>query len=368
MDVPRTKKRDTREVMVVPIKEETFATAKKIHVYAVPIMRSSSDVSYIAFYRGAPTSAITHYAKVTRIEKNLTFPEVFPGGSSVVTRQDQPLKVYRLDDLKELKRRVKKGRNPPVSGPRYTELATLRKARYLDEVWPPEDAKGKQGTAERAKKDGEPIASTDGTAEPAKKRGRRKRKKKVEEEKVAPEPAAEETKDGEAPKRKRRKRGSRNRKSKDEVEGEPSRPTVHYIVDGSNVALETRTFKEGGRLQQIELVVEKLAKTDGAAITILVDANLRHHIDRKDDLEIMIKDRKVLQAPAQTDADEFILQTAEAHRSRGEDVVIITNDRYLEYLKKYKPRFDWVRDAVKQFMFVFSSDGSQVIEAIISLN
>ena len=139
-----------------------------------------------------------------------------------------------------------------------------------------------------------------------------------------------EAKDGEATKRKRRKRGSRKRKSED--------------------------------------VVDKLEKTDGAAITILVDANLRHHIDRKDDLETMIKDRKVLQAPAQTDADEFILQTAEAHRSRGEEVVIITNDRYLEYLKKYKPRFDWVRDAVKQFMFVFSADGSKVLEAIISLN
>ncbi len=148
----------------------------------------------------------------------------------------------------------------------------------------------------------------------------------------------------------------------------PERPSIHYIVDGSNVALEARTFKDGGCLKQIELVREKLTRTDGAAVTILVDANLRHHIDRKDDLEVMIKDRRVLQAPAQTDADEFILQTAEAHGSRGEDVVIITNDRYLEYLRKYKPRFDWVRDSSKQFMFVFSADGSQVIEAIISLN
>ena len=367
-DVPRTRKRDTREVMVVPIKEETFATAKKIHVYAVPIVRSTSDVSYIAFYRGAPTSAITHYAKVTRIEKNLTFPEVFPGGSSVVTRQDKPLKVYRLDDLKELKRRVLKGRNPPVSGPRYTDLATLRKARYLDEVWPPDEGKGTKRAKEGAKKDERPKTSTDEKAEPAKKRGRRKRKKRTEEDRAAPEPATVAAKDGEATKRKRRKRGSRKGKSADEVEAEPSRPTVHYIVDGSNVALEARSFKEGGRLQQIELVVDKLEKTDGAAITILVDANLRHHIDRKDDLEIMIKDRKVLQAPAQTDADEFILQTAEAHRARGEEVVIITNDRYLEYLKKYKPRFDWVRDAAKQFMFVFTADGSKVLEAIISLN
>jgi len=337
--------------MVVPIKEETFAAAKKIHVYAVPIVRSTSDAVYIAFYRGAPTSAITHYAKVTKIEKNLTFPEVFPGGSDVITKQDRPLKVYRLDSLSELKRRVKKGRNPPVSGPRYTDLATLRKARYLDEVWSPEKGKGAEPPKERA--EGE-------------KRSGRRRGKKRTEERPTHDPVPAEAADKETGKKKRRKKGSG--KGKEEDESSPKGPTVHYILDGSNVALEARVFKDGGCLAQIELVRDKLIQTEGAAITILVDANLRHHIDRKEDLEKMIQDRKVLQAPAQTDADEFILMTAEAHRSRGEEVVIITNDRYLEYMKKYKPRFDWVRGASKQFMFVFSADGTEVLEAIISLN
>ena len=363
-DVPRSRKKERREVMVVPIKEDTFAAAKKIHVYAVPIVRSSSDATYIAFYRGVPTSAITHYAKVTKIEKNLTFTEVFPGGSSVITKQDRPLKVYRLDALKELKRRVKKGRNPPVSGPRYTELATLRKARYLDEVWPPEKGKEKG----EPKGDGKVTAAPAEKAEPKRKKGSRKRKKKETEERPAPEPAVADGEAEDPSLKKRRKRGSRKRTASTDEGSVPNKPSIHYIVDGSNVALEARIFKDGGCLEQIELVREKLTKTDGAAVTILVDANLRHHIDRKDDLEQMIKDRRVLQAPAQTDADEFILQTAEAHRSRGEDVVIITNDRYLEYLRKFKPRFDWVRDSSKQFMFVFSADGSQVIEAIISLN
>jgi hypothetical protein len=348
MHVPRSRKRERREVMVVPIKEETFAAAKKIHVYAVPIVRSTSDVTYIAFYRGAPTSAITHYAKVTKIEKNLTFPEVFPAGSDAVQKQDRPLKVYRLDTLKELKRRVKKGRNPPVSGPRYTDLATLRKARYLDEVWAPDK--------EKAEKLAKEIAEADRRKG---KRGGRKRS----EQAPAPSEAMEEEKG----KKRRRKRGSRKGRSKMEGESVPISPSVHYIVDGSNVALEARNFKKGGCLKQIELVRDKLAKTEGAAVTILVDANLRHHIDRKDDLERMILDRRVLQAPAQTDADEFILMTAEAHRARGEEVVIITNDRYLDYLKKYKPRFDWVKDAVRQFMFVFSADGEKVLEAIISM-
>ncbi len=353
MDVPRSKKRERRrEVMVVPIKEETFAAAKKIHVYAVPIVRSTSDASYIAFYRGAPTSAITHYAKVTKIEKNLTFAQVFPGGSVAVKRDEKPLKVYRLDKLTELKRRVKKGRNPPVSGPRYTKLATLRKARYLDEVWTPDKEKGKEKAEPKDK------------AEPEKK-GKGKRGKKKDEKPSPPEASAAEDEKGKK-RRKRKKRG----KSKERPEGEsvPTRPSVHYIVDGSNVALEARTFKQGGCLKQIELVMEKLGKTEGSAVTVLVDANLRHHIDRKDDLERMINERRVLQSPAQTDADEFILQTAEAYRSRGQKVIIITNDRYLDYIKKYKPRFDWVKETAKQFMFVFTPDGSEPLEAMITLD
>ncbi|MCK5253988.1 MAG: hypothetical protein KAQ96_13605, partial [Thermoplasmata archaeon] len=143
-----TKARRVREVVVVPVKEEAFAAARKLHVYAVPIVRSTSDVSYIAFYRGAPTSAITHYAKVIKISKNMSFQEVFPGGSSILLPEDSALKVYHLDPIVELQRRVKKGRNPPISGPRYTKLDKLTKARYLDEIWPPEDT---ATTKDRAK-------------------------------------------------------------------------------------------------------------------------------------------------------------------------------------------------------------------------
>ena len=128
---------------------------------------------------------------------------------------------------------------------------------------------------------------------------------------------------------------------------------THSLFDAKNIRGE-----DGAML--VDPTIRRIPKSDKKREII--------REDRKDDLESMIKDRRVLQVPAQTDADEFILQTAEAHRSRGEEVAIITNDRYLEYVKKYKPRFDWVRDASKQFMFVFSADGSQVLEAIISLN
>jgi hypothetical protein len=366
--------------VVVPIREEAFAAARKLHVYAVPISRSTSDVKFVAFYRGAPISAITHYAEVEAIEKNLAFSDVFPSGSAVLTREDQPLKVYRLGPLHEFKRRVKKGKNPPISGPRYTKLPILQKARFLDEVWAPEEdvnakdrpkAKGRAKPAAKGAPKG-PSEKEDGR----KRRGRKGRTKDAGTARDAQStdaPAKVSGQVDEKEPKKKRKRGSRGRKGgKAKVESgtpqTPAKPSIHYIVDGSNVAMEARTFKEGGRLQQIELLLDRLTTEAGAAVTVIVDANLRHHIDRKDDLEVMIKERRVLQAPARTDADEFILLTAESHRSRGEDVVVVSNDRYLDYINKFKPRFDWVKSSHKKFMFVFSHDGGEVLEAMISLN
>ncbi len=376
-------------MVVVPVKEDAFAAARKLHVYAVPISRSASDVSYIAFYRGAPTSAITHYAKVIKISKNMSFQEVFPGGSSILLPEDSALKVYHLDQLVELQRRVKKGRNPPISGPRYTKLDKLTKARYLDEIWPPEETAKAKGTSGAKAKEPESQKKTRASrggkaakgAEP-KKKGQAERKKGSEPAKTQAKktPAkrtrttsktkekAPEPEKGSEPASKRGTRGKAKSEVKEEEPGEVPKPSVRYIVDGSNVALEARTFKEGGRLSQIELLTAKLEETEGASVTVIVDANLRHHIDRKDDMEVMIKDRRILQAPAQTDADEFILLTAEYHRSSGEEVIIVSNDRFQDYIKKFKPRFDWVKNSQQKFMFVFSHEGSEVIEAMISIS
>jgi len=379
-------------VVVVPVKEEAFAAARKLHVYAVPIARSTSDVSYIAFYRGAPTSAITHYAKVIKISKNMSFQEVFPGGSSILLPEDSSLKVYHLDPIVELQRRVKKGRNPPISGPRYTKMERLTKARYLDEIWPPEvaqAAKDRGRSRSKAKEADVPKKAKAGrgvkVAKEAgpKEKGRPKKTKATQPSKKDTQKASVKTAkktsgtkertpeptEGPKPASKRRKRAKKKGEKEEEEEepGEVPKPSVRYIVDGSNVALEARSFKEGGRLSQIELLTAKLSETDGAAVTVIVDANLRHHIDRKDDMEDMIKDRRILQAPAQTDADEFILLTAEFHRSKGESVVIVSNDRYQDYIKRFKPRFDWVKETQQKFMFVFSHDGSEVIEAMTSI-
>jgi hypothetical protein len=103
--------------------------------------------------------------------------------------------------------------------------------------------------------------------------------------------------------------------------GNGSQPPV-AIVDGSNVAYST----EGGgpRLENILLVREKL-RTEGYKPIVVVDAALRHQIDRKDEFERLVDDGSIKQAPPGTDADYFILAFA-----RDMDASVVSNDRFKE--------------------------------------
>ena len=374
--VPRAKRE--RDLIVVPVHEEVFASARKLRIVAIPITQNSEDVRYVAFYRNAPTSSITHFAPVLRIDKNVRYKEIFPSSSEMVKKDDMPLKVYHLAPMEVLEHPVKKGWSAPIAGPRYASIDDLRDGHYIDEVWPPTTEEAKERLQrrqrehdERKRREGQQAASRrtkDGTAAPSgeapkKKRRRGHRGGRGRKKSKGPAPATKAT--GEVAAKATEAVRAVQRQIAPKRAGTPS---VHYIVDGANVAMEARKMKEGGRLHQIELIMDRLASVKGALVTVIVDAGLRHHIDRKDDLELMIERREVLQAPAQTQADEFILMTAEYLRSKGEKVRIVSNDVYSDYIKRYKPRFDWVHDVQEQFMFIFGPERDDVLDVMISMS
>ncbi len=92
------------------------------------------------------------------------------------------------------------------------------------------------------------------------------------------------------------------------------------IVDGSNVAYST----EGGgpKLENILLVSQKL-RDEGYRPVVLVDAALRHNIDRRAEFERLVDDGAIKQAPPGTDADYFILSFA-----RDLQAPVVSNDRF----------------------------------------
>lgn len=63
---------------------------------------------------------------------------------------------------------------------------------------------------------------------------------------------------------------------------------------------------------------------------IIIDASLRHEIDNPRQLEALIDDKTIRQAPAGTDADYFILEVAE-----DDDAIVVSNDDFGEYEHEY---------------------------------
>ena len=112
------------------------------------------------------------------------------------------------------------------------------------------------------------------------------------------------------------------------------------IVDGSNVAHSS----EGERavLDNIRVVYDKLLE-EGYEPIVVVDAALRHQIDRPADFEAMVENGKIRQAPAGTDADYFILSFA-----RELDASVVSNDRF----KDRQQAFPEARERAIRYMIV----------------
>jgi hypothetical protein len=111
------------------------------------------------------------------------------------------------------------------------------------------------------------------------------------------------------------------------------------IVDGSNVA---HSSEGTARLFNIQLVCEKLIE-EGYEPIVVVDAALRHQIDKRREYEELVDQGKLRQAPAGTDADYFILSFA-----RELAASIVSNDRFKDRMQS----FPEARDRVIRYMIV----------------
>ncbi len=122
-------------------------------------------------------------------------------------------------------------------------------------------------------------------------------------------------------------------------QAEPKELSNIVIVDGSNVA---HSSEGTPRLFNIQLICEKLLE-EGYEPVVVVDAALRHQIDRKQDYERLVDEGRLRQAPAGTDADYFILSFA-----RELAATIVSNDRF----KDRVAAFPEARDRVIRYMIV----------------
>lgn len=125
------------------------------------------------------------------------------------------------------------------------------------------------------------------------------------------------------------------------------------VVDGNNVAWSVQK-KRKPKLENILHVRDALVE-QGFEVIIWVSAKLRHDIDRQTELEEMMRSNQILQAPAGTNDDKFILKTAE--RLGG---YVVSNDQFKDF-----PKETWLQgrrlnySLVGEEVFIVDSNGSE---------
>lgn len=101
------------------------------------------------------------------------------------------------------------------------------------------------------------------------------------------------------------------------------------VVDGSNVAWENASAAGQPRVSNL-VAARRTLEEHGYDPIMIVDATLRHQVDDPDQLEALMDDERVLQAPAGTQADYFALATA-----KEQGCQIVSNDTFEQWSEEF---------------------------------
>ena len=114
------------------------------------------------------------------------------------------------------------------------------------------------------------------------------------------------------------------------------------IVDGANVAYGEQSNEGKPKVSNLTLM-HKALEAQGYDPIIVIDASLPYDVDDRQQLEALLDQQRLRQAPADTEADYFVLRTAEDHEAK-----VVTNDTY----EKYRDQFPWIDERRVPFMIV----------------
>ena len=114
------------------------------------------------------------------------------------------------------------------------------------------------------------------------------------------------------------------------------------VVDGANIAYIEPSKKGDPKVSNITSVVS-LLKEKGYQPIVIIDASLHHKVDDPEQLDALINERVIRQAPAGTDADYFVLEVADENNAN-----VVSNDRFEPYQKD----FPWIKERRIPLMIV----------------
>ncbi|MEJ2248666.1 MAG: tetratricopeptide repeat protein [Candidatus Lokiarchaeota archaeon] len=120
---------------------------------------------------------------------------------------------------------------------------------------------------------------------------------------------------------------------------------VILSIDGANVIRSEEDDKGKAKLSNMKLLKKRLKFYGLSNYKIFCDSNLKYKIDNRDSYENMIKDGKVIETPAKTEADLFILKFAKDNNG-----FIISNDQFRDHYENFGKK--WIESKRITFQFV----------------
>ncbi|MHA1914469.1 MAG: NYN domain-containing protein [Promethearchaeota archaeon] len=106
------------------------------------------------------------------------------------------------------------------------------------------------------------------------------------------------------------------------------------LVDITNILNMDKDLDGKLRVENVMKVYEAVSIL-GYTPQLIADASMRYAMDNRDQYDKLVDAKIVLQSPAETKADEYILEIA-----REEQCYFLTNDRFQEYQKEFGK--DWI--------------------------
>ncbi|UCD96166.1 MAG: hypothetical protein JSV35_06635 [Candidatus Bathyarchaeota archaeon] len=126
------------DIMVVPVKEPSFKEALENRIYVCPSQYVRKNPKLVAFYLGGDVRAITHMAKVGRVQDNVSANSVMKNQNSEGNEEWKKYefyKIFELEDIVELEIPIKREEFPPIQSRIYVDFQTFSKAERVEDFF-----------------------------------------------------------------------------------------------------------------------------------------------------------------------------------------------------------------------------------------
>ena len=124
---------DSGRTLIASVDDYSFEQARERSFYAFPASYGRDRCEFIAFYRGKPVQAITHYAEVVDVLEDPEFLTQMDRIRMFPERSDESAVVFRLDELTELDTPVECD-GYWIQGAMYRDIEQVKSVKRISEL------------------------------------------------------------------------------------------------------------------------------------------------------------------------------------------------------------------------------------------